>query len=225
MLYICLSICIDLRGHEYSFDKDSRRSVVAIMEQKPLVQWSFLQYKKTTKGGSTPAPCFLHSCTQIGSKLLIYGGANAYGEALDQLFLYDTTSFLWSCPSDAAEYQEDHPGGRYGHTATLVEMHPPKIMIYGGMISGKTFDFEAPDSAQEEGRGRSFMTHRRRATVGLSSNKHASIEEEMDENVYFLTLNAEKWMWSKPLINSGKDSRPVARAEHTACRTGGYLSN
>jgi Ras-related protein Rab-1A len=186
------------------------------MEQKPLVQWSFLQYKKTLKGGSTPAPCFLHSCTQIGSKLLIYGGANAYGEALDQLFLYDTTTFLWSCPSDAAEYQEDHPGGRYGHIATLVEMHPPKMMIYGGMISGKTFEFDAPDSAADESRGRSFMAHRRRA----AGRNKGNLEEEVDENVYFLTLNADKWMWSKPLLNSSKDSRPMARSEHTACRTG-----
>lgn len=186
------------------------------MEPKPLVQWSFLQYKKTLKGGSTPAPCFLHSCTQIGSKLLIYGGANTYGEGLDQLFLYDTTTFLWSCPSDAAEYQEDHPGGRYGHSATLVEMHPPKIMFYGGMISGKTFEFDAPDSAvNDEPRGRSFMRNRRKA----GRNK-GNVEEEVDENVYFLTLNADKWMWSKPLVHSSRESRPPPRAEHTACRTG-----
>ena len=43
----------------------------------PLVQWSFLQYKKQSNGinnNSEPIECFLHSATQIGSKILIYGG-------------------------------------------------------------------------------------------------------------------------------------------------------
>lgn len=189
------------------------------MEQTPLVQWSFLQYKKALKSNanSAPAPCFLHSSTQIGSKILIFGGADAYGEALSQLFLYDTTTFLWSCPSDAAEYQEDHPGGRYGHTATLVEMHPPKIMIYGGMSCGKTFEFDAPDSAVNDSTSnttmRSFMSNRRRG-------KNATMHEEVDENVYFLTLHADKWVWSKPLLHGTSAQKPVPRAEHAAVRTG-----
>lgn len=42
----------------------------------PLVQWSFLQFKKTVNKGSAPINCFLHSATQIGSKILIYGGCD-----------------------------------------------------------------------------------------------------------------------------------------------------
>lgn len=188
------------------------------MSQKPVVQWSFLQYKKSYKGGATPAPCFLQSTTQIGSKLLVYGGCDAGGEALNQLFLYDTETFLWSSPSDAVEYQEDHPGGRYGHTSTLVEMHPPKIMIYGGMISGKTFEFDIPDSVETSGESnmtqRSFMSWRRK---GKNSSQAG---EEADDAVYFLTLHADKWVWSKPMVHGSKETKPVARAEHAAARTG-----
>lgn len=110
------------------------------MGDRPLVQWSFFQFKSKKGSGkkelSAPSPCFLHSATQIGSKILIYGGCDYFGEALNQLFIYDTATFQWSAPSDAeSNFQEDHPGCRYGHSATLVEMHPPKIMIYGGMVS------------------------------------------------------------------------------------------
>ncbi len=107
------------------------------MEERPLVQWSFLQFKKTGKKGSlaAPTPCFLHSATQIGSKLLVYGGCDYFGDALNQLYIYDTENFQWSAPADEeAAFQEDNAGCRYGHSAVLVEMHPPKIMIYGGMV-------------------------------------------------------------------------------------------
>lgn len=111
----------------------------------PIVQWSFLQYKKLNKKTAAPAACVSQSFTQIGSKLLAYGGCNYNGEPLSQLFLYDTQSYEWSEPGDAAEFQESHPGNRYGHTATVIDMHPPKVMIYGGMVGGGTYEFDAPD--------------------------------------------------------------------------------
>ena len=81
------------------------------------VQWSFLQYKKQTSGSistsSEPAECFLHTATQIGSKILIYGGCDYYGEAKSQLLLYDTATFLWSAPTNSSDFQEDHPGKLY----------------------------------------------------------------------------------------------------------------
>jgi hypothetical protein len=99
-----------------------------MMSDLPLVQWQFLQMKKATKKNA-PTACFLQSCTQIGSKMLIYGGCNYNGDPVSQLFVYDTITFQWSAPSNASDFQEDHPGNRYGHSATLVEMHPPRIMV------------------------------------------------------------------------------------------------
>jgi hypothetical protein len=186
------------------------------MGERPLVQWSFLQYKKLSKNAPSPVQSLLHSATQIGSKILIYGGCDYYGEAQAQLLLYDTISFQWSSPSEVTDFQEDHPGGRYGHSATLVEMHPPKIMVYGGMVGGGTFEFDAPDSAESSVGNeleRSFMSWRRKGKKG-------NLLEETDDAVYFLTLNSDKWVWSKPLVHGNKDSKPLARAEHSACKTG-----
>ena len=105
-----------------------------------------------------PSRCFLQSCTQIGSKMLLYGGSDkdgpesyhkiypfmlfsfhyptwfllhtnhnnvlcCLGEPLDTLFLYDSINFQWSRPKGSYEDQEDYPGPRYGHTATLIDMH------------------------------------------------------------------------------------------------------
>lgn len=185
------------------------------MSDRPIVQWTFLQYKKLKKG-SAPIQSFLNSATQIGSKILIYGGCDYYGEAVNQLFLYDTVNYQWSKPADVADFQEDHPGGRYGHTASLIEMHPPKIMIYGGMVGGGTFEFEAPDGLDTTGPSeieRPFMSWRRKG-------KKKETIEETDDAVYFLTLNADNWLWSKPLINSPKEVKPLARAEHSACKFG-----
>lgn len=98
------------------------------MSGLPLVQWQFLQMKKANKKNA-PTPCFLQSCTQIGSKMLIYGGCNYNGDPISQLFIYDTVTYQWSSPTNATDFQEDHPGSRYGHTATLVEMHPPRILV------------------------------------------------------------------------------------------------
>lgn len=106
----------------------------------PIVQWSFLQFKKKNKNSSAPAACVSQSFTQIGSKLLTFGGCNYSGEPLAQLFLYDTKSYEWSAPSDESDFQESHAGARYGHSATLVGMHPPKIMVYGGMVGGGTYE-------------------------------------------------------------------------------------
>jgi hypothetical protein len=186
------------------------------MDDRPLVQWTFFQYKKL-KNGAAPVQCFLQSCTQIGSKFLIYGGCNYNGEPVNQLLLYDTATYQWSSPGDATEFQEDHPGPRYGHSAVLVELHPPKLMVYGGMIGGGTFEFDEPDSMDgtetSSASQRSFMNKRRKG-----KQSHAS--EDTDEAVYFLTLNADSWTWSKPLVHGGKDSRPPGRAEHSACKTG-----
>ena len=48
---------------------------------------------------------------------------------------------------------------RYGHSAVLVEMHPPKIMIYGGLIDSKTFEFDVPDSLATDENEKSEQTN------------------------------------------------------------------
>lgn len=50
--------------------------------------------------------------------------------------------------------------------------------------------------------------------------KQSHASEDTDEAVYFLTLNADSWTWSKPLVHGSKNSRPSGRAEHSACKTG-----
>jgi hypothetical protein len=186
------------------------------MNDNPLVQWSFLQYKKTAKNTISPTPCFLQSVTQIGSKLLYFGGCDYAGEALNQLLLYDTANYLWSSPQNSADLEEDHPGCRYGHTATLIEMHPPKILVYGGFVGGGTYEFEEPDSiddTESSSLPRAFMSWRRKG-------QKSQLIEEVDDTVYFLTLNADKWNFTKPLVHGGKETKPSARAEHSACKTG-----
>lgn len=186
-------------------------------KDQPLVQWSFLQVRRF-RNNTAPAPCFLHSATQIGSKILVYGGCDSNGDAISQLFLYDTNSFQWTSPADASSFQEDHPGARYGHSATLVEMHPPKIILYGGMQASDTFEFAAPDGVEEE--DPSGSTFRRDFMSSRRKGKQSNAFEGTDEGVYILTLNADRWVWSKPLILSPKNERPLPRAEHSACKTG-----
>lgn len=90
-------------------------------------------------------------------------------------------------------------------------------MIYGGMVGGGTFEFDAPDGMDEANQKdvieRTFMSWRRKGKKGNTF-------EETDDAVYFLTLNSDKWVWSKPLVHGSKESKPMARAEHSACKTG-----
>ena len=94
---------------------------------------------------------FLHSATQIGNKILYYGGANAYGEPQSQLYLYDTYKQIWNSPTETSNISHDQDAGaRYGHTSTLVGMHPPKVLIWGGIINAGTFEFDAPNGLDSE---------------------------------------------------------------------------
>jgi len=215
-------------------------------EDRPLVQWSFLQFKKNEKRSSVsslssslssfksssssltsssssslsaPVSCFLHTATQIGSRILLFGGCDDHYDAQSQLLLYDASKFQWSAPSDSVQFEQDHPGKRYGHTSTLIEMHPPKVMIFGGMVGGGTYEFEGPDNADNnddsnmEKFERTFMNWRKKGKKG-------KVVEEPDESVYFLELNSDNWVWSKPLIHGTRLQKPYARAEHSACKTG-----
>ena len=81
---------------------------------------------------------------------------------------------------------------------------------------GGTFEFDAPDGLGDSNTTsmeRSFMTWRRKG-------KKKSVLEETDDAVYFLTLSADSWTWTKPVVAGTGQSRPAARAEHSCCRTG-----
>lgn len=143
------------------------------------------------------------------------------GEAQSQLLIYDTTNFQWSSPSDVSNFQEDHPGKRYGHSSVLVQMHPPKLFLYGGVVGGGTFEFDAPDgvdAAEHEVQSSSII--QRTLAPNIRKGKKSVTIEDTDDSVYFLTLNADRWLWSKPLIHGSKQSKPAPRTEHTCCKTG-----
>ena len=89
----------------------------------------------------------------------------------------------------------------------MIEMHPPKLIVYGGMINGGTFEFDEPDTVEavnsEDGTSddpnlrlsggfagieRSFIASRRKG-------KKNNALEETDDAVYFLTLLSHDWIW------------------------------
>lgn len=120
---------------------------------RPLLQWSYLTNGKNSSDKNiAPSPSYLQSSTQIGSKILYYGGSNEDSIALSQLYIFD--DMKWATTTNMnTSFQEDNAGARFGHTATLVQMHPPMIMIYGGYLNGGTFDFDqnVPDGLDDEG--------------------------------------------------------------------------
>ncbi len=152
----------------------------------PLVQWTFLQYKKSSSqknAVSQSTPCFLNSCTQIGSKFLIYGGCDYHGEALSSTFLYDTMTYQWSSPKDESNFQEDFPGPRYGHSATLIDMHPPRVMIFGGIVGGGMFEFDAPDSLESPDKEEEDSIFNRPFMNSRKKGKKSSMNEAADDRV------------------------------------------
>jgi len=203
------------------------------MDEQALVTWSFLQYQKSSS--LAPAQCFLHSMTQIGSKLLLFGGCNYAGDAVKNMFIFDTKTYQWSTlkTSDNVDLESD-PGMRFGHAAVLIEMHPPKIMVYGGMVGGSAFSFEGddttlemhvekadhyvPDAERDFGKDvedKALPAGQQRSTMQARRKGQKNVEE-FDDAVYFLTLNNGYWEWSKPIVRSKVGSlRPMGRTEHT----------
>lgn len=137
--------------------------------------------------------------------------------------------------TNSTEFQEDSPGNRYGHSLTLIEMHPPRLLLYGGMIGLTSYEFEEDlqqqtepdtdthdDGGDGDGAGtdekssfmiRHFMNNRRKG-------KSRQLTEETDNGIYFLELNSDSWKWSKPLISVSKTQspQPQARAEHSTSK-------
>ena len=69
----------------------------------------------------------------------------------------------------------DHPGARYGHSANVVEMHPPRILVYGGMIESNTYEFDDV-SDNNNFRQRTFLSKRKKG-------KSKAHQEEPDNGV------------------------------------------
>ena len=194
-----------------------------------MSQWAFLNYKgkKTEK---SPAPVFLHTATQIGAKFLVFGGCNGDGEAEGSLSLYDSNTFLWhSAPVDATSFQEDYPGPRYGHSSCLVDNHPPRVMIYGGLVGGDAFEFDAPNGLMEDGSGGKFgggppspvgksswlsrTSNRKRKGVKSKEDVGA---QDFDDRVYFVELHKEKWIWTKPLIMTTAAAKSISSSSRSS---------
>lgn len=204
------------------------------MDEHALVSWSFLQYQKSS--ALAPAQCFLHSMTQIGSKLLLFGGCNYVGNAEKNMFIFDTKTFQWSTLKTSFNTDlESDPGMRYGHAAVLIEMHPPKIMVYGGMVDGSAFNFEGEDTSLEmqvesadhyvsdaekakerERESKEALPAGQTRNAMQARRKGQKSAEEFDDAVYFLTLNNNAWEWAKPIVRSKEGSlRPMGRTEHS----------
>ena len=114
----------------------------------------------------------------------------------------------------SSQTHDQDPGPRYGHTATLIEMHPPKIMIWGGVINAGTFEFDAPDGLDVDVPNGANKSNQLMSWRG----KKCNFNEEMDDAVYFLELTGENWKWTKPLVHGNLGTKPAPRIEHSSCK-------
>ena len=151
---------------------------------------------------------------------------------------YDTKTYGWSALkiSDTSEFSAN-PGKRYGHSAVVVEMHPLKIMFYGGLVSAASFNFDDEDnmleqdieqekvaSAEYDDEDSDNVTQpvgqKRVTQMWRKKGKKNDDTEEFDEHVYFLTLNKTAWEWTKPVVKTqiSNKERPSARTEHSVAK-------
>jgi N-acetylneuraminic acid mutarotase len=74
--------------------------------------------------GTPPPPRDSHSCTTVGDNLFVFGGTDGVNPLKD-LYILDTSSHTWKCPSVRGE----GPEAREGHSATLVGK---RLFVFGG---------------------------------------------------------------------------------------------
>jgi hypothetical protein len=85
-------------------------------------------------------------------------------------------------------------------------------MVFGGFVEGGTFEFDAQLDSVDSPHGNSspasslftFNPNRRKG-------KQSKTMEETDDSVYFLSLNTDTWIWSKPVVHGTIDMKPIAR--------------
>lgn len=88
----------------------------------------------TRCGGSPadrPSPVYGHSGTQIGSKLVIFGGNTGVSYYENHVYLFDFETMLWRRVAEL-----DCPTGRRYHTA-LLSNRSQKLYVYGGSTVAK----------------------------------------------------------------------------------------
>jgi len=70
-----------------------------------------MQWRKNPSHEKNLDKCFLHSSTQIGTRLIVYGGCNYDGLPLDQMYMFDTKNYKWAMIKVESDVDSD-PGPR-----------------------------------------------------------------------------------------------------------------
>ncbi|KAL2642337.1 hypothetical protein R1flu_009924 [Riccia fluitans] len=183
-------------------------------------------WSKPMVKGVPPAPRDSHTCTTVGSRLIVFGGTDGTSP-LNDLHILDTVNNQWSSPVTKG----DGPAPREGHSAALIGS---RLFVFGGC--GRS-----PDDMEETYFNDTYILDTnnflwtRAATTGTppaprdshtcSSYKNAFIVlgGEDSSNSYLSDihiLDAETLVW-KELRTSGQ--KLVPRAGHTTIALGKYL--
>lgn len=71
-----------------------------------LIEWCWSEVSTVSHG---PCGRLFHAAEQVGRKLVIHGGWDGI-TSFDDLFIFNTDSFVWSCPKTTGFA----PSSRYG---------------------------------------------------------------------------------------------------------------
>lgn len=184
----------------------------------------------TRCGGSPadrPSPVYGHSGTQIGSKLVIFGGNTGVSYYENHVYLFDFETMLWRRLAEL-----DCPAGRRYHTAVLSN-RSQKLYVYGGSTVAKvaedflyvldttlipgleewTFDeaqliIKAGIRALASSLPRSSKNHAPLASSSPSSTPHHSIPSSGP--LFIPTSNSSPFATGSPIASSSFDALPAS---------------
>lgn len=95
------------------------------------MRWSEPWTRCVASPADRPSPVYGHSGTQIGSKLVIFGGNTGVSYYENHVYLFDFETMLWRRVAEL-----DCPTGRRYHTALLSNRYQ-KLYVYGGSTVAK----------------------------------------------------------------------------------------